>query len=327
MSKELKIGIISIVTIALFYWLFIFLNGKNVFTSGEIYYVTYENVDGLLPTKPVNVNGLKVGSVEDINIIQGKDSLYFVVKLVLTKKIDFTKNTVAEIYEPGLMAGKQIRLNLSYEGEIAKSGDTLRAANNQSLMSMLSNKLKPTQNKVDSVLVTLNKTLDRYGNLADDNTNKSLKEVLISLNKTIISLEKTANNVTELALSARRVTSVLEAKVSTIADNTNNTMISANTTLKKIGNLTEKLNDGKLDNTLTNLQQSTEELKKFMTKIENPDGSLGKVVNDPELYNNLNKTAENLNLLIQDLKQKPDRYFQFSIFGKKVKYKEDSLKK
>lgn len=79
-SKEIKIGLISVVSIVLFYWLFNFLNGKNFFTSGQIYYAVYENVDGLLPTKPVNVNGLKVGTVEDIKIVEGKEDIYFVVK-------------------------------------------------------------------------------------------------------------------------------------------------------------------------------------------------------------------------------------------------------
>ena len=327
MSKEIKIGLISVASIAVFYWVFTFLNGKDVFTSGQVYYVTYTDVDGLLPTRPVNVNGLKVGAIDDIKIIEEKDSLYFVVKMVLDKKINFTKNTVAEIYEPGLMAGKQIKLNLSYKGAPAESGDTLIAANTQSLMTMLSNKLKPTQNKLDSVLTTLNFTLDRYGNLASEDTNKSLKQVLDNLNKTIQSLELTSNSVRNLAMSTNKLSDRLDSKIDLISENTNNALVTSNATLKKYGDLADNLNDGKIEKTLANLEQSSSELKAFLNKVENSDGSLNKIINDKELYNNLNHTAENLNLLIKDVKQTPGKYFNFSVFGKKVVYKQDSVRK
>ena len=325
MSRELKIGLISVVSIASFYWLFTFLNGKDIFTSGEIYYVTYTNVDGLLPTRPVNVNGLKVGSVEDIQIVEKKDSLYFIVKMVLNKKLNFSKNTVAEIYEPGLMAGKQIKLNLNYNGTPAKSGDTLLASNSRSLMAMLSNKLQPTQNKVDSVLTTLNGTLGKYGKLADEETGKSLKEVLSNLNKTILSLEQTSNAVKALALSTNKISDKLDAKINGLTDNTNQALVTANTTLKSYGDIAKKLNDGKIEQTLANLEQSTAELKNFINKIDNSNGSLNKIISDKELYDNLNKTSKNLNILISDFKDRPDKYVQFSIFGKKVKYKNDTL--
>ncbi|MRJ10361.1 MCE family protein [Ornithobacterium rhinotracheale] len=324
-SKEIKIGLISIVSIGLFYWLFTFLNGKNVFTSGEIYYVVYQDVDGLLPTKPVNVNGLKVGSVEDIKIIEEKDNIHFVVKMVLDKKLHFSKNTVAEIYEPGLMAGKQIKLNIDYNGSEAKSGDTLKAANKESLMTMLSNKLQPTQNKIDSVLTTLNSTLGRFGNLADDQTNQNLKQVLASLDKTIRSLELTSNSARSLIQSTTKVTDKLDGDVKELTQNANNVMSTANTTLKKYGDVADKINATNFEKTLANLESSSKELKSFITKVDQADGTLNKLINDPAFYDNLNKTTKTLNTLLAEIKERPDKYIQFSVFGKKVKVK-DTIK-
>lgn len=324
-SKEIKIGLISIVSIGLFYWLFNFLNGRDFFTSGEVYYVVYEDVDGLLPTKPINVNGLKVGTVEDIKIIEEKNNIHFVVKMVLNKKLHFSKNTIAEIYEPGLMAGKQIKLNIDYNGAEAKDGDTLKAANKESLMTMLSNKLQPTQNKLDSVLTTLNSTLGRFGNLADEQTNQNLKQVLASLDKAIQSLEQTSNSARTLLQSTTKITEKLDNDVNTLTSNANNVMSTANTTLKKYGDVADKINHTNFEKTLTNLESTSQELKSFITKVEKSDGTINKLINDPAFYDNLNKTTKTLNTLLTDLKNHPDKYIQFSVFGKKVKVK-DSIK-
>ncbi|MFU2094751.1 MlaD family protein [Ornithobacterium rhinotracheale] len=324
-SKEIKIGLISVVSIVLFYWLFNFLNGKNFFTSGQIYYAVYENVDGLLPTKPVNVNGLKVGTVEDIKIVEGKEDIYFVVKMILNKKLHFSKNTVAEIYEPGLMAGKQIKLNIDYNGPEAQSGDTLVAANTQSLMTMLSNKLQPTQNKLDSVLTTLNATLGRFGNLADEETNQNLKHVLASLDQTIQSLGATSNSARALIQSTTKIADKIDGEVKQLSQNANNVMSTANSTLKKYGDVADKIEAANFEKTLANLESSSQELKQFLTKLDNSNGTLNKLINDPAFYNNLNETTKSLNTLLTDLKERPDKYIQFSVFGKKVRVK-DTIK-
>ncbi|MDO5655417.1 MAG: MlaD family protein [Flavobacteriaceae bacterium] len=323
-SKELKIGVVSILSFAAFFWLFRFLQGENLFTSGKVLYAKYSDVDGLLPTKPINVNGLRVGRVDDILIQEGKDSLYFVVKMIIEKDIDFTVNTVAEIYEPGIMAGKMIKLNLSYDGPLAKSGDTLIAADNPSLMTMLSSKLAPTQNRIDSVLVTLNTALNRFGAMADEETNQSLKQVLRQLDASIYALGRTANSVTTTSDNADILITTTNRNFDALAADTRSMVNTANTTMGKYGQVADKINRVEFEETINQLKDATSNLNKTLARIENADGTLNKVINDPELYNNLNATAENLNGLMKDLKDRPDRYVQFSVFGKKYKEPKNS---
>ena len=318
-SKELKIGVVSILAIIAFYWLFKFLQGENLFTSGKVVYATYNDVDGLLPTKPVNMNGLRIGRVDDIIIKEGNDSLYFIVKMVIEEDIDFTINTVAEIYEPGIMAGKMIKLNLSYDGKLAQSGDTLISASNQSLMTMLSNKLAPTQNRIDSVLVTLNGALDRFSTLADDETNQSLKSVLHQLDATIYALGQTANSVTNSSNSAEKLIVTTNQNLDGLTADTRKLVNTANSTMGKYGDVADKINNANIEQTLQEINMATSNLSKTLERLENADGTLNKVINDPELYNNLNSTAANLDALMKDLKERPDRYVQFSVFGKKYK--------
>lgn len=318
-SKELKIGVVAILSIVAFYWLFKFLQGENLFTSGKVVYATYHDVDGLLPTKPVNVNGLKVGRVEDIIIKEGNDSIYFIVKMVIEQDLDFTVNSVAEIYEPGLMAGKMIKLNLSYDGRLAKSGDTLVSANNQSLMTMLSNKLAPTQNRIDSVLVTLNSALDRFGSLADEETNQSLKSVLRQLDATIYAMGQTANSLKETSDNTDVLISNANKSIEGLTQDTRVLVGTSNSTIKKYGEVADKINEANIEKTLNEINEATTALSSTLKRLESSEGTLNKIINDPQLYNNLNSTAENLNILMSDLKERPDRYVQFSVFGKKYK--------
>ena len=137
-SKEVKTGVVVILTLVGFYSLYNFLKGKNLFSAGNTYYIKYDDVSGLAPSKPVSVNGLRVRRVDEIQIKDEKSPIYFIVKISLDRDIDFSKNTIAEIYEPGLMSGPEIRLLLDYEGPRAKNEDTLRALVRPSLTTMFS---------------------------------------------------------------------------------------------------------------------------------------------------------------------------------------------
>ncbi|MXV38127.1 MCE family protein [Flavobacteriaceae bacterium Ap0902] len=324
-SKEVKVGIIAIVTMAAFFWLFKFLQGENIFSSGRTFYVKYSNVDGLQPTKPVNVNGLRIGKVDDIIIKETPDSLYFLVKMTIEEDLQFSKNTVAEIYEPGILAGKMIQLNLDYSGEIAKDGDTLQAASSASLMRMVSDKLKPTQNRLDSVLVTLNGALGQFSKLADEETNQSLKSVLKSLDASIIALGETATSLRLTSENASTLFVNADNKLDEVTANTNTMVKTTTKAIDKYGDVAQKLNESKLDETLAQINEASHSLKTTLNRIETADGSLNGLINDKTLYNNLNEMSHNLNILIEDLKHNPDRYVQFSIFGKKHVQKENVI--
>lgn len=318
-SKELKIGVVAILSIIAFYWLFKFLQGENLFTKGKVVYATYNDVDGLLPTKPVNVNGLRVGRVDDIIIMEGNDSLYFVVKMIIEHDLDFTVNTIAEIHEPGLMAGKMIKLNLSYDGRLAKSGDTLVSASKQSLMNMITDRLAPTQNRIDSVLISLNSVLDHFGTMTDEETNQSLKSVLRQLDATIFAIGQTANSLSTTADNTNLLVNNTNKNIESLTNDAQTLIGTTNSTIEKYGDVAEKINQSNLDQTLNEMSEVVASLNQTLQRIESADGTLNKIINDPELYDNLNRSSENLSILMQDLKERPDRYVQFSVFGKKHK--------
>lgn len=302
-TKEVKAGFVVVVTLIAFYTLFNYLKGKNLFVSGNTYYVVYDNVNGLAPSKPVTVNGLRIGRVDEISIVNDARPIYFIATIKLDKKIDFSKNTIAEIWEPGLMSGAEIRLLLDYQGDTAKDGDTLRGAIKRSMLDTFSEKLDPTQKKLDSLIVNLNSTIDDIHKLFDEENRQSFKIALKNLDATIVSFKQTSDKAGKL-----------------IADNNEyvtKTLVSAQQTIEKFGQTADKLNNLELEKIIANFEQISTKLNQTLDDINSGKGTMGALIKDRELYDNLVKTSNSLNELLADMKNHPERYIQFSIFGKK----------
>ncbi len=309
-TKEVKTGFVVIVTLVAFYALYNFLKGKNLFAGGNTYYIKYENVSGLAPSKPVTVSGLRIGRVDEIQIIDNVTPIYFVVKIKLDKDIYFTKNTLAEIYEPGLMSGAEVRLLLDYQGPKAESGDTLRGMVKSSLTDVFSKELGPTKQKLDSLLVTFNSTMGSVDKVLDEENRQTLKQVLKSLDGTLVSFGHTSQSLTKTSDEANRM----------IANNNEQlkaTLASAEQTMDKFGMVATKFNNLELEKIIKNFEEASVKLNATLDNINNSEGTLGAIMNDRELYDNLTRTSKTLDELLADLKENPNRYVQFSIFGKK----------
>ena len=153
-TREIKAGLIALLAIGGFLFLFQFMKGKSFFTTDNIFYAKFDNVEGLEQSNPISINGLKVGQVDKIIPMTAKDGkLYFVVKLLVDKQYIFSKNSKAEIFEPGIMSGKEMRVNLVYDkAPLAKDGDTLQGAYQSSLMNSLSSQVGPVKDQLQSVL-------------------------------------------------------------------------------------------------------------------------------------------------------------------------------
>lgn len=305
-----------VLTLVGFYSLYNFLKGKNLFSSGNTYYIKYDDVSGLAPSKPVSVNGLRVGRVDEIKIMDKQSPIYFVVKISLEREIDFSKNTVAEIYEPGLMSGPEIRLLLDYQGPKAQNEDTLRALVKPSLTSMFSKELEPTKRKLDSLLVSVNSTMMSVDKLLDEENRQSLKNVLKNLDATLVTFNGTAQSVTRTSDNANSL--ILENKAQL-----KNTLASAEQAIAKFGTMADKINNLELEKIIKNFEEASVTLNATLNKINSGEGTLGAMMNDKQLYDNLTRTSKTLDELLADLKENPNRYVQFSIFGKKQKPTEE----
>ncbi|MCD9856572.1 MlaD family protein [Epilithonimonas sp. JDS] len=310
LSKELKTGLIAIFAIIGFVVLYQFMKGKNLFTTDNVFYAKYDNVEGLSVSNPVSINGLKVGQVDEIKPITTKDGkLHFVVKLTIDDTFEFSRNSTVEIFEPGLMSGKEMKINLFYGGDTAKDGDTLKGNYQLSMLNSLSSQVKPVKDQLSNVLLKLDSTLASTNKIVDEQNRREIKLLLSNLNRTIESF-KGASDRTNSILANN------EKGLHEVVANANAAMLTANKTLDKFGGVAERVDIDKLNGTIDQFNQTAGKLNNVISGIQNGEGSLGKLAKDEELYNNLTKTSKNLNELVEDFKVNPKRYVNFSVFGK-----------
>ena len=293
----------AVVAIALLIFGYNFLKGKNLLEKSRTFYAVYDQVEGLSPSSSVTINGLQVGSVTSIKI---RDDAKLVVTMNIKNEFPFSKSSVAKIYGGDLIGGKTIAVVPNF-GDTAKavSGDTLTSEIESGLLELVNDQLAPLQAKVESVVSSVDTLVKSVNYVMDNDTKESIKKSINDFNKTVRHLNSTAENV-DFVLSEN-----LENIQSTLSNAS-----AASENLKRFSDTLSNVNINKMvteiDNTLVSIQNITQ-------KIDKGEGTMGKLMNDDELYVNLEKATKQLEELLQDLKLNPKRYMHFSVFGKKNK--------
>ena len=312
-TKEIKAGLIALLAIVGFVILFQFMKGKSLFTTDNEFYAKFDNVEGLAASNPVSINGLKVGQVDQIIPITSKDGkIHFVVKVTVDDDFEFSKKSTIEIFEPGLMSGKEMRINLAYGQPFAKDGDTLSGSFKLSMMNNISSQVGPVKDQLQSVLKRVDSLTNSANQILNDQNKEEIRSLLINLNKTVAAFEGTSRQTNALLANS-------DPKIQQMLNNANLATISARTDIDKYGKVADDVDVQKLNNTIEKLSVTADKLNGVISGVQSGEGSLGKLTKDEQLYNNLNAASENLNKLMEDLKANPKRYLNFSVFGKNNK--------
>lgn len=286
------------------------MKGKSLFTTDNIFYAKFDNVEGLAASNPVSINGLKVGQVDQIIPITEPDGkIHFVVKVTIDDNFEFSKKSTLEIFEPGLMSGKEMRVNLAYGSPMAKDGDTLKGAFTLSMMNNISSQVGPVKDQLQVVLKRVDSLMVNANAMTDAQNQQAIRALLSSLNRTVTSFESTSQQTNALLANN-------DPRIQKMLDNANLATVSARTTIDKYGRVADEVDVQKLNNTIDKLSLTADKLNGIISGIQNGEGSLGKLAKDEQLYQNLNESSANLNNLILDLKANPKRYLNFSVFGK-----------
>lgn len=303
-TREIKTAILVISAISLFIWGYSFLKGKELFTDYKTYYVEYDNVEGLAKSASVTLNGLVIGKINNISIIEKTGKL--LVELQIKTDFPISKSSIASIYEPGFIAGKQIAIYPNYsDTSLAVDGQKLKGDIKLGLTASVSEKLIPLQNKVDKILVNADKLIAGINNVLDKKGQENLKISLSELSKTLEQFHKASSSL-NIILDENK------GKVNSVVTNFNK--ISSN-----FSKISDSLNKADLGKTAKNLQKTMANVDKIISELQAGKGSMGKLLNDDSFYKNLTKTTNELELLLQDVRLHPTRYVNISLFGKKDK--------
>lgn len=302
-SKELRVGLMAIVAIALLIFGYNFLKGKNLLEDSRTFYAVYDQVEGLSPSSAVTINGLQIGSVTDIKI---RNDAKLVVTMNIKNSFPFSETSIAEIYGGDLIGGKSIAIVPDFENNInAKSGDTLQGQIEAGLLELVNDQLAPLQTKVESVVSSVDTLVRSVNYVMDTGTRESIKRSINDFNKTVKHLNSTAENV-DFVLSEN-------------LEDIQNTIHNASETSEKLKQFSDTLSKVEFGKMVNNINTTISSINSITAKIDNGDGSIGKLMNDDKLYVNLEKASKQLEELLQDLKLNPKRYMHFSVFGKKNK--------
>ena len=303
-TKEIKVAVLVILSIVLFYWGFVFLKGKNLFDTSTKLYAVYGNVAGLVVSAPVTINGLNIGKVNAIEILP--DGKMKVELIISNEEIQIAKSSEAQIMDSGLIGGREIAIiNNFSDTNYAKSGDQLKTSNKLGLTAELANQIGPVKDKVEVLLENANKLIENLNATLDATTQKKLKA-------SIASLEITMSEFSQISKNTNEILSENKSKLNTTLSNFEKTSDNLNT-------MTTSLEKANLGATVKKLEATLSNVNGILANLEQGKGSLGKLLNDDAMYTNLTKTSKELELLLQDLRLNPTRYVNVSVFGKKNK--------
>ncbi len=304
-SKEVKTAVLALGTILLFIFGYSFLKGTNILDKDNTFFVTYDNVEGLAKASPVTINGLLVGKVKDITFLNNQGKL-LVSFSVTESDFEFSKNSLVRIYSSGLLGGKSLGLYPEYDPENrAVSGDTLVGSVEDDMLVAVTKALGPLEDKVNNTLVTLDVLLHSITDILDPKTRANLQKSIANLNTTMESLNDASSSLNGL---------LKENKGS--LNNTFANLENMTTNFNSLSDSLSKLETGKL---FSELQNVVTRFDTISSALENGEGSMGKLLTDEQLYENLKGASKQLEELLEDVKLNPKRYLHISVFGKNNK--------
>ena len=302
LSKEIKAAFFVLSTILLFIFGFNYLKGSSILDKQKTIYAVYDEVDGLLVGANVMINGLSIGNVTELDFMP--NSTKILVTLKVKDKLSFSSKSTASIYETGVLGGLAISIEPLFEREsIVKTGDTLMSSVRPGLTELINRQIEPLSRQLQSTITSVDSIFTGASNVLNRQTQEEIKESISVLTSAINAIKNSSVIIEEILTSKN-------TQINNTLDNFEK--ISAN-----LSNVSDELNSFGLTSLLSNLEVSVDGISSIVDKLDSDNSTLGKLINEDEVYNNLNSSIESLNILINDIKTNPKKYVHFSVFGRK----------
>lgn len=309
-SNETKVGALTAIAITILILGVNFLKGRNITDKSDKIYAEFPSVEGLQVSNPIMINGLQVGKVYAMKE-KDKNLSAIVVTISLAKDINIPKTSVATISSE-LLGTTSVKIKLGTGTDYVKDGDTLHTAKALGLADKLQSSLDPTLASVNKTLESLDKVLINLNSVLDPNTKNNLQSIVANLTNSSKSLEKLLDAQTGMLA---KTLSNTESITGNLAKNNDK----INATVDNLEKASGRLANAKFDEAVNSLQQTLTKLDATVEKVNSSQSSLGALLNDRKLYDQLLQTNRSLTTLLDDLRMHPKRYVNISVFGRKDK--------
>ena len=316
-SNETKVGALTAITITLMILGYSFLKGRSLFKTGNYIYAKFNDVKGLQVSNSVYVNGFQIGNVIEIeNTDANLTDIRVAVKL--NTNYNIPDNSLASIKDNPL-GSPQMEIKLGNSKMFLKKGATIPSENSLGMFSAITNQLTPTTDQIKASLKELELTLKNINSIFDPKSKANLQDAIAHINKTTLMLAESTTSLNRMLEKQNGSITKSMDNVNSITNNLAKQNEKIDATLTNIKTTTENLSEADLKGSVASFKKSIDNLNLVIAKMNSTEGSLGLMMNDKKLYNNLNNSARSANILLDDLRAHPKRYLNFSVFGKKDK--------
>lgn len=312
-KKEISIGLVFIAALAFFIWGFSFLKGFNLFKEQRVIYAVYDHVSGLSRANPVSVNGLKVGQVSDI-YFEPNFSGSIIVEITVETQIPIPRNSIALIYSSDLMGSKAINLQLGTDSVYIQNGDTLATKVEASLKEAVNQQIQPLKLKAEELILSIDSVVMVIKAIFNEKARENLSNSLASIQETFANLERASLNIDLLVEAEKTRLAAIMTNLETITTTIHENEENISNILSNFASISDSLAKAEIPRTFANINRVISDVAGIIEKVNNGEGSIGMLINDEDLYKDLQKSAEQLHLLMEDIRENPKRYVKFSLF-------------
>jgi len=305
MNKEIRTGIIAIFTIVVLIYGINYLKGLNILDKNRIFHAKYDNIDGLLKGSVISLNGFNVGIVSNISL-QSDNSLLVSVKI--NEDFDVPTNSILKISNQDLMGTKGISVILGNSDLLAKNNDTLIAEIENSLQDEVNKQILPLKNKAEGLISSVDSLMVIFTSVLNTDARKNLASSFKNLDETFILMSESMKELNKLVVTNEKNISNSIKNFESITGNISDNNESIENILKKMSSISDSVSSKDIGDIIKNLNNIT-------NKISAGQGNLGLLNSDDQLYRNIEKTTNDISILVEEIKKDPKKYFNFSVLG------------
>jgi phospholipid/cholesterol/gamma-HCH transport system substrate-binding protein len=313
-NNETKVGILAVVAILVLVLGFNFLKGKQIFKKQPTLYAVFKNLGSLEKSNVVKINGLPIGTVYDF-APTNKEVDSIIVEIHLNRDVHIPDNSVALI-DGSVIGAAYITIEKGPSDNFLEPGDTITTRLDAGLIANLKTQITPTITRVNETVDSLKRVLSSVNSLFDPSTNGNIKSMIASLAVSSSYLQRMLN--TENGMVAQAVGN-LNSVTGNLAKNNDE----VSQAIRNVELTTGNLANARIQETVAALEGTVNELKGTITRFDKSlnsnSGTLGRLMNDQKLYEQMNRAALSLEILLDDLRVHPKRYVNISLFGGKTK--------
>jgi phospholipid/cholesterol/gamma-HCH transport system substrate-binding protein len=316
-NNETKVGILAIVSVLLLVLGFNFLKGKSLFSKTPVIYAVFQKLGSLEKSNLVKINGLPIGTVYDFKPID-KEISGIIVEIHLNRDINIPKNSAALI-DKDIVGSSYITVEKGTATTYLQSGDTISTRLDPSLLTDIKTQLTPTITRVNETLDSLKISLGKINAVFDPSTNNNLQSTIANLALSSSHLQRLLNTETGMLAGTLANVNSVTGNLAKNNDQINQSIRNVELTTSNLANAPIQQTVAALQSTIAELQGTAQQVKAMVGKFNTNNGTLGMLMNDRKLYDQLNKVSLSAEILLDDLRLHPKRYVNISVFGAKSK--------